>query len=273
MKKMMTDVGQNEDDLGLVHAQCGQEKGMGSMEQTENTKKMHCGTFYGIGLGPGDPELLTLKGWKTLQRVKVLYTASGRQTGRSVSAMIAGSLPDVTAEIVELEFTMSGDWPERLARIGEHADRIAERLEAGDDCAFGTIGDPMTYSTCSYLLDALKQRIPHLQVEIIPGINSWSALAAAAQRPLAEDDSELRVIPCFASGGQAPDWTANACHVLLKTYRTRNSLLAKLPEDMEFLYGENIGLAEEYISSDRTEILKRPDAYLSQLLVRKGGRQ
>ena len=129
------------------------------------------GKFYGIGLGPGDPGLVTLKAADALRSVKAIYSVASRQSDRSISGRILDALPGITAERTELEFTMSKDFGERLARIDEHAALILAGIRRGEDAAFVTIGDPMTYSTCSYLLRALRRMEPELEYEIIPGVN------------------------------------------------------------------------------------------------------
>ena len=122
---------------------------------------------------------ITLKAADALRSVKAIYSVASRQSDRSISGRILDALPGITAERTELEFTMSKDFGERLARIDEHAALILAGIRRGEDAAFVTIGDPMTYSTCSYLLRALRHMEPELEYEIIPGVNSWSALAAA----------------------------------------------------------------------------------------------
>ena len=121
---------------------------------------MALGKFYGVGLGPGDPGLVTLRALEVLRAVQVIYAAASQQSSRSVSGRILDALPGVTADRCELAFTMSNNFDERLARIDEHAARILDRLRSGDDAAFVTIGDPMTYSTCGYLLRALLRMEP-----------------------------------------------------------------------------------------------------------------
>ena len=162
---------------------------------------MALGKFYGVGLGPGDPGLVTLRALEVLRAVQVIYAAASQQSSRSVSGRILDALPGVTADRCELAFTMSNNFDERLARIDEHAARILDRLRSGDDAAFVTIGDPMTYSTCGYLLRALLRMEPALPYEIIPGVNSWSALAAKEGVPLVEDQTVLQIVPAAVAPG------------------------------------------------------------------------
>lgn len=234
---------------------------------------MKTGRFYGVGLGPGDPGLVTLRTAEILRSVQIVYTVASRQSERSVSGAIINALPGVTARREELKFTMSKDFPIRLAKIDEHARRIAAELRAGNDCAFATIGDAMTYSTCGYLLRALRRILPELEYEIVPGVNSWSALAAASGTALAEDSTVLRVVPSHLPP-DSPELhrmlESGESAVLLKTYHSRNEYLDALAgESCDILYGSNIGLKEQFISSDPAAIRERPDEYLSMLIIRK----
>ncbi|MEI3038749.1 MAG: precorrin-2 C(20)-methyltransferase [Victivallales bacterium] len=238
---------------------------------------MKTGRFYGVGLGPGDPGLVTLRALEVLRSVQVIYTAASRQSGRSVSGAVIEALPGVSARREELSFTMATDFPVRLARIDEHAERIAAELRMGNDCAFTTIGDPMTYSTCGYLLRALRRVLPELECEIVAGVNSWSALAAASASPLVEDNGVLRIVPSYLRP-DSPELhrmlETEGAVVLLKTYRSRNEYLDSLAgEEYDLLYGANIGLENEFISSDPEAIRERPDEYLSMLMIRKGARR
>ena len=228
---------------------------------------MKNGTFYGVGLGPGDPELVTLKALKVLQHADRIYTVAVGSSEHSVSESIVQALPGISAKIETLLFTMSKDWDERLKRIGEHAETIAAALQNGLDCAFVTIGDPMTYSTCSYLMHAIRERIPELNAEIVPGVNSWSVLFSKTQNPLVEDRETLRIVPSLDP--ENPDFPENSTTILLKTYHTRNRLLNRIPADAFVWYGANLGLENETITSGKEEIASLPETYLSMLAVKR----
>ncbi len=238
---------------------------------------MGTGKFYGVGLGPGDPGLVTLRAAEVLRSVDLIFSVASRQSDRSVSGRILDALPGVVAGRVELEFTMSKDFGERLRRIEEHAEKILVGLRTGSDVAFVTIGDPMTYSTCGYLLRALRRMEPALRFEIIPGVNSWSALAAATASPLVEDREVLQILPTAV----APDdetigalQTLKGTTVLLKCYRTRDELIRKLRGcRRRVTYGANLGLEDAFISEDPAAIADRPEEYLSMLMVRRTGKR
>lgn len=247
----------------------------GDPPRNESGERMSLGNFYGIGLGPGDPGLVTLRAAEVLRSVQVIYAAASQQSSRSVSGRILDALSGLTARRCELAFTMSNNFEERLARIDEHAEQILAVLQSGQDAAFVTIGDPMTYSTCGYLLRALLRREPELPHEIIPGVNSWSALAAKEAVPLVEDQTMLQIVPAAIAPGSAELdrlLAADATTVLLKCYRTREELLRQLSErGFHAVYGAGIGLEEEFVSDDPDAIAARPREYLSMLIVRKAG--
>lgn len=225
------------------------------------------GSFYGVGLGPGDPGLLTLKALQTLKDADVIFTAISGQSDNSVSASIINALPGIRAVRVELVFAMRIDWNARLTQIGHNADIILEHLRLGRNCVFATIGDPMTYSTCSYLVRALLQREPKLNTGFVPGVNSWSALAAAAGQPLVEDEQELRIIPAFRSAVLEKDSIPAVTSVYLKTYRSRDTVLAH-SDGKAVVYGERLGLPDEFITSVPGEIAGRPPEYLSMIIAK-----
>ncbi len=231
---------------------------------------MEYGKFFGVSLGPGEPGLITLKALNALQGVDCIFTVVSRQSSRSVSGAIIDALDGITAERVELVFAMRDNSADKAARVAENAELILEKLKSGCSCAFATIGDALTYSTYGYILSVICKQIPELEIETIPGVNSWSALSAKVNRVLVKDRDELSIIPSFAEEDplsviKKTDGTT----VLLKTYNTRDKLIAALNDaNCEFLYGSNLGMDNEYISDNSEEILLRGKEYLSMLIVK-----
>lgn len=233
------------------------------------------GNFFGVSLGPGDPELVTLKALKVLQTVDCIFTVVSRQSSRSVSGSIIDSLDAITAERVELVFAMRDNRDDKADLIAENASIILERLKSGKHCAFATIGDALTYSTYGYIMREIKCQAPEVNIETVPGVNSWSLLASRANRVLVEDREILSVIPSFAEEEQKRvlnDIKDTA--VLLKTYNTRDSLIAELAKNGDdFLYGSNLGMEGEFISSDADAVLAREREYMSMLIVKKSEKE
>lgn len=154
-----------------------------------NTNETKLGTLYGIGLGPGDPELLTLKGYRILQSVPIVaYPKSpdGRCISRSI---VADYLKPEQREI-------GMDFPFRLEESSQPkydywAGVLAEHLKAGQDIAVLCEGDPFFFGTFMYLFNRLS---PNFPVEIIPGVSSVMASAGMLRAPLTYRNDVFKVL-------------------------------------------------------------------------------
>ena len=158
---------------------------------------MTLGTFYGVGVGPGAPDLLTLRALKVLNQVPVLAVPRPSPYASSFAWRIVESVidPNHPRDILRLTFPMSKD-PEVLIPAWEEAvAAIRRELEQGRDVAFITQGDPMVYSTFIYLDEALKREMPQLAIQVIPGVTSLSAVPHAAGIPLADGQERIAVLP------------------------------------------------------------------------------
>ncbi len=138
---------------------------------------MKQGTLYGIGIGPGDPELITLKGARLISACRNLFVPKARTASESVALAIARPLVGPEARIEEMVFPMTADREELAEKWDAAAGRIAGVLTTGDDACFLTLGDPLLYSTYIYLLRALRKRLPDLKAVIVPGIMAFGAAA------------------------------------------------------------------------------------------------
>ena len=154
------------------------------------------GTLYGIGLGPGDPELMTLKAHRLIRDARVVaYPAP--DTGPSLARTIAAEA--IPADAIEIPMIV----PMRVERFpaqevyAEAAEQITEHLSEGRDVAVLCEGDPFFYGSFMYLFARLAERAP---VEIVPGVSSLGACAAAMRRPLVARNDVLTVLP-----GTLPD--------------------------------------------------------------------
>jgi precorrin-2 C20-methyltransferase / precorrin-3B C17-methyltransferase len=157
------------------------------------------GHLYGVGVGPGDPELITLKAAKLIKDADVIAYHSGT-VGRSIARSIADPLigEDVIEELLTYPVT-TGPTDHPLGYYGavddfydESAERLGKHLEAGRDVVVLAEGDPLFYSSYMYLHDRLSPRFPS---EIVPGVTSLSAAATALMTPLARHEDILTVLP------------------------------------------------------------------------------
>lgn len=149
------------------------------------------GTLTGVGVGPGDPELITLKALRVLARVPVIaYPAT--QTGESLARRIAA--PHIAPGRTEIAFAIDVTRPhaDNEQRYEAAAERIAAELARGRDVAALCEGDPLVYGSFAYLAERLGDRFP---VSVVPGITSLTAAGAAAGRALVSGLESLIVLP------------------------------------------------------------------------------
>jgi len=156
---------------------------------------MTTGTFYGIGVGPGDPELLTLKAAAVLSRCRHVFVPKAKMSADSVALEIAKRHLGKNAEVHELLFPMLTDREELSRHWSEAAAQIVPLLQAGEDACFLTLGDPLLYSTYIYLLRELKQQLPDANIVTVPGITSFCAAAALTQFPIGEGKTPVTIVP------------------------------------------------------------------------------
>jgi len=186
------------------------------------------GTLFGVGVGPGDPELMTFKAAKILQRDAAIAYAVDDQ-GQSFARQVAAAHLPASASELPLRFSMSPRREERLETRREAARQILERLSVGQDVVFITEGDPLLYSTFQHLLTEMPPGVP---VEICPGVSSLTAASAAALFPLAIEDQ--RLVVAATTSQTAPHlavWLGQfEVIVLFKVHRHLNALKAALAE-------------------------------------------
>ena len=160
------------------------------------------GTFYGIGVGPGDPELITVKALKIIKSCPVIAaprTGNGDMVALDIvwrtgilseSAEIA---EEFDKKILAMDFTMDKDPAKRKENYRKNADAAARYLDNGQDVAMVTLGDVSLYSTVHYIADELISR--GYEIIMVPGVPSFSAAAASLAIPLAEMDAPVHIIP------------------------------------------------------------------------------
>jgi precorrin-2/cobalt-factor-2 C20-methyltransferase len=163
------------------------------------------GTLYGVGAGPGAPDLLTVRAEKVLRTCPVICLPASTRGESYVGRIIEHLIDPARQEILMVRFPMQRDREMALPARETAASDVLERLQAGLDVAFVTEGDPLVYSTFGYLLEAVRMRDADVPIAIIPGISSITAAAGAACLPLAAWDERVAIIPAaYALGGEEP---------------------------------------------------------------------
>ncbi|MGE4506602.1 MAG: precorrin-2 C(20)-methyltransferase [Desulfovibrionaceae bacterium] len=231
------------------------------------------GTLYGIGVGPGDPDLLTLKAVKTLARVGRVFTAASTKNEGSTAYDIAAPHIPAGCEVERLGFPMTRDEAALLAAWENNADRVAAYLESGRDAAFLTLGDSLLYSTFGYLLRTLGERHPAVPVVAVPGITSYQAAAARTATILVESGENLQIVSGVCD--EAKLRTALHCAdnlVILKAYRNLpmiRRVLAEAGLEQRSVFVTRVGQEGEQVVP-LAEAPEKPH-YFSLLLVKGTG--
>lgn len=233
------------------------------------------GRFYCVGVGPGDPELLTLKGYRILREVPVICYPESAQDRESIARSIVSALVGEGKEYLGLRFPMVRDRAALEPHWEEAAERVLAQLVRGRDVAFITLGDPAFYSTYGYLVKKLREKDPGVRMETVPGVTSFSAGAAALNLTLAEGGERVAVIPAGADpAGLGETLRDFESVVLLKVHRAFPRLLEILDEAGrrgESVFLSRVGAADGFAETDLDALRGRELDYLSMVLVREGG--
>lgn len=183
------------------------------------------GTFYAVGVGPGDPDLITLKASKCIQSCRVIAIPKAVSEEATARKIIEPLLTD--QEELLLSFSMDKDPQVRKAHRRQAAKLVAEKLDAGLDVALITLGDPSIYSTAMYVHKILKEA--GYVTKMIPGIPSFCAVAAALDIPLCEGEEALLIQP---GQGQSLDEKGPALsrRVIMKAGKNMAAMVARETE-------------------------------------------
>jgi precorrin-2/cobalt-factor-2 C20-methyltransferase len=229
------------------------------------------GTFYGVGVGPGDPELITRKAERVLAAVDWIFLPSETKDGASFVRRIVEPLclPDNKFRPVSL--CMSRDRSVDGNAYRHAAGEIAVELRRGKSAAWITQGDPLFYSTFVHLYEELR-RYPELHIEIVPGVTSTSAAAARAGIAVARLDERVAVVPAAYGLARLPDLLDEFATVfLVKVHGVIDELLAalatvKLP--VRAIYLEQVGTPAESLVTDLESLRGRKLPYFSLVILR-----
>jgi len=239
----------------------------------EEPMKNKKGILYGLGVGPGDPELITLKAARVLNSVDIVFAAASTKNTYSLAISIAKPhIPDLTP-IRMLRFPMTRDRKETQKAWKDHALTIIKELEQGYNVAFITLGDPMTYSTYGYILKTIQTLAPHQPVISIPGITSYQASAACLNTPLVEGEESLLITSGAKGGEQFRQLSVKPeTVVFLKAYRNVKDITTAL-DDANRLGNSvgitNCGLPEQEIIRNIKELDNKPPEYWTIIIARQ----
>ena len=231
--------------------------------------------IYAVGIGPGDPELLTRKAERIIRSVPVICSPTGAADASSYALSIVEQFLDRSRqEILVQVFPMRKDQGELGPYWEEAAAQVVERVNEGKDVAFITIGDPFLYSTFLYLYRIFRTSYPDIPVEVVPGITSISAAAVAAGTPLGMGGERVAVLPATYEREELRRTLEQFdTVVLMKVNRVFDSLYGVLTElglADRGVFVRRVGSPDEEGVADLASLVGRNLDYLSMVIVRKG---
>lgn len=233
------------------------------------------GTFYGIGVGPGDSELLTLKAVRTLGKVDILCVPKSKADKDSLAFSIVEKEVDKSFEKLELLFPMSNDEEVLNRHWDEATEIVVEKLNQGKNMAFVTIGDPMFYSTYAYVLTRIKERHPEIIVETIPGVPAFAASTSFLNDTLCEGDEKVAIIPAAYNLNQIKQVLESFEVVVMMKVSRNFDLIVDMLEGMglgdKAVYVSRCGYPDQFYTRDLGSLVGKKKDYMSILFVKKAG--
>ncbi len=240
--------------------------------KTKLDMRKDIGNFYGIGVGPGDKELITIKAVRIIKSVDCIFAPRAYLKKSSLAFYI---VKDVCAgkRIVEQVYPMTKDRSKLKKAWLSSANEIRDELYAGNDVAYLTIGDPMTFSTYCYLLQQLSHIIPSQNIQTVPGITSYNAAASLANFSLIEQNGKLAIIPVSKDiDALRPILNSFDTVILMKVAKKLDDvidLLVEMKLTDNSVFASYIGQDDEFITQDITSLKGGGMGYLSVIIVRK----
>jgi precorrin-2/cobalt-factor-2 C20-methyltransferase len=230
------------------------------------------GTFYGVGVGPGDPELITRKAERILRAVEWIFLPAGGRSGRSFVRRIVEPLGLPPQKFRPVSLCMAEDRTDAGYAYSDAASQILNELHQGESVAWITEGDPLFYSTFVNLQGILSG-YPEVHIEIVPGVTSVNAAAARVGWPVAQLDERVAVVPAFYGVkhlAKLLDEFATVC--LLKVNSVFEQLLAELSPlggRIKAVYIEQVGTAAERVVANLESLRGQELSYFSLVILRK----
>lgn len=235
------------------------------------------GKLYGIGVGPGDKELVTIKAKRLLNEVDIIYCPEKKEgAGSFAFDIVKDHIENEKVVIKNLIFPMNYNKDALITQWRQNAEIITKDVERGKNVAFITLGDPTVYSTFMYVLHYIDQK--KVPVEIVPGITSFCAVASRLNLPLVEWEENLAIVPKRKKGEEAFNKVFDSFDniIFMKPNNDPEVLINQLKKrglENNFILITKCGTDEETIVTDINVLADMKIPYLSTMLIKKGGQQ
>ncbi|WP_077210554.1 precorrin-2 C(20)-methyltransferase [Bacillus dakarensis] len=231
------------------------------------------GTLYGLGVGPGDPELITVKAFRTLKESPVIAYPKKRKGSKSYAHQIIDVYVNPgEKEMLGLVFPMTKDAATLEREWTNTVEVVWEKLKDGKDVAFVTEGDPLLYSTFIHMMNLMKERHPEAVIKTVPGISSINGAASRLGIPLAEGDDHVAIIPArddYETMKKAI--VENDCIIFIKVAKVMDIMLSILRE-LDLLDKASVVTkvtSQEEVIWNMEELEHAELEYLTLMVVRK----
>jgi precorrin-2/cobalt-factor-2 C20-methyltransferase len=233
------------------------------------------GRLIGVGVGPGDPELLTLKALRVLREADEVFVPVGDTGEMGRAERVVRPHLDL-GRVRRLRFALSDDARARAENWERAAEEVSEPLWRGKTCAFATIGDPNVYSTFTYLARTVKEYIPGVEILTVPGITAMQDLASRSGTVLLEGDERLALLPFTAGEERLREALIGFETVVCYKGGSRLAEVLRAAQETGRLanavYGSRLGLEDEEVL-DASEVAGLEAPYLSTVAFTKRGRE
>ncbi len=211
--------------------------------------------LIGIGVGPGDPDLLTVKAVKAIQSADIIMCPASKDDRPSIALSVVSSLIDKSKnqEIIKLIFPMTKDKDILEQTWKRNAKIMAETVLTGKNVVYLTVGDPYLYSTWIYMHKDLKENYPDMNISVIPGIVSIFTFASKVGVSVAEGAEKVAIIPSCYDLSSVKEIAKHAeSMIFLKDGRYFDQVIEVLkesgfPDDSIFAIGQDLGTENEII--------------------------
>jgi precorrin-2/cobalt-factor-2 C20-methyltransferase len=229
------------------------------------------GKIVGVSLGPGDPGLITMKGWQVLQQADKIYYPGSLLPGggtKSYSLTILQQLGLNEQKFCPVLLSMDSERTHNLGAYEVVFKQMKADYENGMQVAYVCEGDSTFYSTFAYILHHLNAA--QLPVEIIAGVPSFLLATAMHQQPLAVLQERIAIVPLPESKTQLENYLTLFHTVVLIKVRHAMACIEPLVAAGKavMLYGEKLGTAEQFISTSTTELAQRDLPYFSLIILK-----
>jgi len=240
-----------------------------------NRSEIEAGHFYAVGVGPGAPDLVTLRAASLIQSADVIVAPRSRESQRSLALKTVDRLID-GQEVVDHVYAMTRDVTETMNRWMQVARLVDRRCDQGQSVVQITLGDPMIYSTSHYLLELVRDMMPDERIHVVPGISAFQAVASCFAESLIIQEDGMMLMP--ASDIVRVEQSLDQCETLVLYKAGRHiEKIAELLQRKNMLDRARLVCnseqdGKEYVSTDLLSAANGSHGYMATVIIHVGRR-